>query len=42
MLSTRLARFEPMVLSLLRIVTALLFLEHGTQKFLSFPAGQAA
>ena len=29
-------------LGVLRIVASLLFLEHGTQKFLSFPAGQAA
>jgi putative oxidoreductase len=27
----------PRVLSVLRIVTGLLFLEHGTQKFLAFP-----
>jgi putative oxidoreductase len=26
----------------LRIMSGLLFLEHGTQKFLSFPAGEAA
>ena len=30
------------MLSVLRIVTALLFLEHGTQKFLSFPPGDFA
>ena len=42
MLSNRLGRLAPAMLSLLRIVTGLLFLEHGTQKFLSFPAGQAA
>ena len=29
-------------LGVLRIVSGLIFLEHGTQKFLSFPAGQAA
>jgi putative oxidoreductase len=28
----------PYVLSLLRIIAALLFVEHGTQKFLGFPA----
>ncbi len=28
-----------MVLSLMRIVAALIFLEHGTQKWLDFPAG---
>ena len=32
----------PAMLSILRIVTGLIFLEHGTQKFLSFPAGDAA
>jgi putative oxidoreductase len=31
-------RASPYILSLVRIVAALLFLEHGTQKFLSFPA----
>lgn len=30
--------WAPRVLSLLRIVTALLFIEHGTQKLLGFPA----
>ena len=30
------------MLAILRIVTGLLFLEHGTQKFLSFPAGEMA
>lgn len=30
--------WAPRVLSILRIVTALLFLEHGTQKLLGFPA----
>jgi putative oxidoreductase len=34
--------WAPTLLSLLRIVSGLIFLEHGTQKFLSFPAGQAA
>lgn len=32
--------WRPHALSLLRIVTALLFLEHGTQKLLGFPAAQ--
>ena len=31
-------RWSPYMLSVLRIVTALLFLEHGTQKLLGFPA----
>jgi putative oxidoreductase len=30
------------MLSILRIMTGLLFLEHGLQKFLSFPAGKMA
>ena len=38
----RLGQWAPTVLSLLRIVSGLIFLEHGTQKFLSFPAGEAA
>ena len=42
MLSTRLSRHAPAMLSVLRIVAGLLFLAHGTQKFLSFPAGQLA
>jgi putative oxidoreductase len=37
-LSTR----APIVLSILRIMSGLLFLAHGTQKFLSFPAGERA
>lgn len=32
-----LSRWQPQLLALLRIVTALLFLEHGTQKFFGFP-----
>ena len=39
---TRLNRHAPVMLSVLRIMTGLLFLEHGMQKFLSFPPGQAA
>lgn len=35
---TWLARWQPQLLALLRIVTALLFLEHATQKFFAFPA----
>jgi len=30
------------MLSVLRIMTGLLFLSHGTQKFLAFPAGEGA
>lgn len=33
-----LSRWQPQLLALLRIVTGLLFLEHATQKFFSFPA----
>ena len=33
-----LARFAPYILSLLRIVAALLFIEHGTSKFFGFPS----
>lgn len=38
----RLRLWAPQMLSVLRIVAGLVFLEHGTQKFLSFPPGQAA
>ena len=41
-MTDRLSRFAPFMLSLLRIMTGLIFLAHGTQKFLSFPAGQMA
>jgi putative oxidoreductase len=37
-----LTRWAPEALGVLRIVTGLLFLEHGTQKFLSFPPGERA
>src|SRR5690348_11141770 len=33
-----LGRWQPQLLALLRIFTALLFLEHATQKFFAFPA----
>jgi putative oxidoreductase len=32
-----LAKYQPQLLSVLRIVAALLFLEHGTQKLFHFP-----
>jgi putative oxidoreductase len=38
----RAAPLAPILLSLLRIVSGLIFLEHGTQKFLGFPPGAAA
>jgi putative oxidoreductase len=34
--------WAPRVLSILRIVAALIFLEHGTQKLLGFPGGERA
>jgi putative oxidoreductase len=34
-------RLSPHLLSLLRIVAALIFIEHGTQKLFGFPAAQA-
>ncbi len=42
MTSTKLTEHAPKMLSVLRIISGLLFLAHGTQKFLSFPAGEAA
>jgi putative oxidoreductase len=42
MIMTRLDDLAPRVLSVLRIVTGLLFLEHGTQKLLAFPMRTAA
>lgn len=35
---SRLNAYAPPMLSILRIVTALLYLEHGTQKLFNFPA----
>ena len=35
--ATALARFQPYVLSLLRIMAGLLFLEHGMAKLFGFP-----
>ena len=40
--SSGLTKWEPQAQGVLRIITGLLFLEHGTQKFLSFPAGEHA
>lgn len=36
----RLSAYAPQALAVLRIVAALLFIAHGTQKLFSFPAGQ--
>lgn len=41
-LAAKLSSWEPYALALLRIVTGLLFMEHGSQKFLSFPPGEFA
>jgi putative oxidoreductase len=41
-MADRLPIASSLPLGVLRIVSGLLFLEHGTQKFLSFPAGQYA
>lgn len=40
--ASKLARWEPYAHGALRIMAGLLFLAHGTQKFLSFPAGEHA
>ena len=37
---TWLSRWQPQMLAILRIVAALLFLEHGTMKLFHFPAAQ--
>lgn len=37
-----LLRYEPIAVGVLRIMTGLLFLAHGSQKFLSFPPGERA
>lgn len=36
------ARFQPQALGMLRIVTALQFVEHGTQKLFNFPVSDHA
>lgn len=38
----KLTSWAPRALSILRIVVGLLFVEHGAQKLLGFPAGQMA
>jgi putative oxidoreductase len=38
----RLSIYSPAMLGILRIITGLLFLAHGTQKFFHFPAGERA
>ena len=40
--STTLTLWAPRALSILRIVAGLIFMEHGTQKFLAFPMGEHA
>jgi putative oxidoreductase len=39
---TTLRLWAPRILSILRIVAGLIFLEHGTQKLLGFPAGESS
>jgi putative oxidoreductase len=41
-MNPRQSPWTPMMLGVLRFVSGLIFLEHGTQKFLSFPAGPFA
>jgi putative oxidoreductase len=38
-MSARFSSYAPIMLSVLRIIAALIFLEHGTQKILGFPPG---
>lgn len=38
----RLTEYSPVMLGILRIMAGLLFLAHGTQKFLAFPGGERA
>ncbi|MER9328295.1 DoxX family protein [Mesorhizobium sp. M0488] len=37
-----LAKYQPQALGVLRIMTALQFIEHGTQKLFNFPVGEHA
>jgi putative oxidoreductase len=41
-MTSQLAAHAPKMLGVLRIMAGLLFMAHGTQKFLSFPAGDMA
>ena len=41
-MNDRLSHYSPVALAVLRIMSGLLFLAHGTQKFLSFPGGERA
>ena len=36
----RLSAYQPQALAVLRILSALLFIEHGTQKFFNFPPAE--
>jgi len=42
MLQQQLTDKSPYALGILRIMSGLLFLAHGTQKFLAFPPGERA
>jgi putative oxidoreductase len=41
-MTNRLSAYAPQALSVLRIIAALLFLAHGTQKLMGFPAAEFA
>ena len=41
MIGDGLGKYQLFMLSVVRIITGLVFLEHGIQKFLSFPPGDA-